>query len=343
MKFRELNGSKLKRSEYLYSRYCADTSLNASLFIEKIKKTYYEFDSEHYELANRESFTAVYARMFKMALDSDASVVDIGAGTGDSYFLTKKTGFNFSKYYFVEPFESMINKFSDKNAPSVCIINDYFESNKLANILDKSNEQKIFLMSSVVRTLDDIDGFMGLLNNYMNHGDYLFLPVEPNNKYFGKYHRSFMSVFSLILFPERVVRKLKALIVGRSKMGGSGEDFNIKRSKHPLALTLNKLREYQVVNNNFTEEMIYAVINYNNYYCWQNIDVPVEYNEGFFTLDYICSKLDCAVVDLSTRDHLYAVRSKVVFVNGIINYMSRMLRLILPGDGATMSVILRKR
>jgi len=266
------------------------------------------------------------------------AVVDIGAGTGDSYWLVRNTKYNFSKYYFVEPFGSMIEKFGDKNHSDVVIVNDYLESETCSAAMSEDRNRKVFIMCASLRTIDQMGRFLGVLKKEMQKGDVFFLAIEPNNEYFGKYYKFMMP----LLFSKRVYRKVKSILLRISSplKRGAGASVNGFDSLHTLDKSLKHLQEKKVVNDKFTREMLYAMVYYNNYLCWRNIDIPENHNDGFFTIEQVAEALDCKISDFSTRTYLYGADMGFEFADGMIE---KGLHFLAPRHGSTFSATLVKK
>ena len=337
MKYKTINNVRHShsRAEYLFNEFCIDKTLTQEAFVESLKTAYYKFDAPLYHLAHRKYLEKPFMKLFK-SIPEGGSIVDIGAGTGDSYWLTKYTKYTFKTYYYVEPFQAMINQFSDKNDTAVRIVNDYFESAQCMELFKKDKNQKIFIMSGVLRTLNNIDVFMEALKKNMNKGDVFFLAIEPNNEYFSGFYYKLMPI---LLFNIRVFRKIKAAslwLVNRSK----NTPLDSKNQEiHPLQKSLKFLQNSGIVSDQFTSTMLYGIVNYNNYHSWKNINVPEKFNDGFFTIKQGAQSLDCNIDDLSTHGYLYGVR----FPNKLFEKIEGVLQSLFPKKGSTMSAVLIKR
>ncbi len=115
MKYRVINNQhtpKNTRAEYLYNTFCLDRELTPETFVDCVKTAYYKYDAEVYQPSYNKTLKPAFNKFFNSLTNDDGGgVVDIGAGTGESYYLVKGTAYDFTKYYYVEPFKKMINQF----------------------------------------------------------------------------------------------------------------------------------------------------------------------------------------------------------------------------------------
>lgn len=186
--------------------------------------------------------------------------------------------------------------------------------------------KKIFVMCAVFRTLDNVNRFLNILDQCMQQGDKLFLAIEPNNEYFGKYYKLMAPFF----FIKKVYNKVRQLLLLKSK--NKLDNFNYK---DPLDKSIQFLRETGVVNDDFNKEMLYAIVYYNNYLCWKNINIPEQYNEGFFTIDQVVERLSCEVTRFNTWTYLYGISSPD-------NWIEKILNKFFPNNGSTFGALLTK-
>jgi len=273
-----------------------------------------------------------FDNFFNSLPDDERGVVDIGAGTGVSYYLVKGTGYNFTKYYYIEPFKKMIDQFEDKNNSKIIIIDDYFESEKSINLIKGDRDKKIFMMCGAFRTLDNVNKTLDVLSSSMQKGDKLFLPIEPNNEYFGKYYKFIAPYF----FSIAVYKKLKKLLLTIIRFKNQDKSKEVINDNHPLDKSLQYLRNTGVVNNKFTTTILYAIVYYNNFFCWRSIDIPDQYNEGFFTIDQVAEGLSCEINVLYTRIYLYGL--------GLTenSWTEKVLHKIFPNSGSSFTAVLTK-
>jgi len=340
MKYKVINNNMIDevhtRSEYLYDNYCLDKKLTPETFIASIKTTYYKFDAAVYKPGYIVSLADTFSALFD-SLEEKRAVVDIGAGTGESYWLVKGSEYNFSKYYFIEPFQSMIDKFDDKDNSKVVIVNDYFESDKCTELISKEKKPIIFIMCAVLRTIDNINEFIDILKQNMQQGDQLFLPVEPNNEYFGKYYKFLLTIMKPLGFSVLVYRKAKDFILINIK---NNRNDSVKlNDTHPLDRSLTHLQKTGIVNDKFTTTMLYAIVYYNNYLCWMSLDIPDKDNEGFFTIDQVAERLGCEVTEFNSRTYLYGVSFGVPILD---NYIENILKKTFPNKGSTFTAVMTK-
>jgi len=336
MKYKVLNNKLFSeqrtRGEYLYDNFCLDKSLSVEKFIHDLKTAYYKYDAEVYTTGSMDKLKVNFIDTFNgIELDKDLSIVDIGAGTGETYDLVKNTQIDFSKYYFIEPFSAMIDEFPEKDNIKIQIICDYFDSQFCTNFLQKDDKQKLFIMCGVLRTLHNINDFADVLKENMKKGDKLYMPVEPNNNFFGKY----FLILSPLIFIQKIISKLSFFFI--SMICRPSKSLI---SKGPLDKSVEYLKNNGVVNDKFTVDLLYAVVYYNNYLCWKHINIPDDYNEGFFTLEQFSNRLDCKIEILNTRTYLYGASFGL---NGVNNFFEKVLSKFFPKEASTMTCVITKK
>jgi ubiquinone/menaquinone biosynthesis C-methylase UbiE len=333
MKYKVLKSNSdhhFQRTDYLYEKYCINKSISADDFVHHVKDIYYKYDAFLYSPNYVNTQKRKFINLKKTLPPDDYAIVDIGAGTGESYKIFKTINLNFKKYYFIEPFSKMIEQFDDKDNKKVVLINDYFESEVSIDMLKKEAQPKLYLMCAVLRTLNNINEFADILKENMQKGDRLFLPVEPNNNYFGKYFK-YLKPF---IFAKKLLIKLTNVFsLNKSKSETS------KIEKDPLSNALQELKETKVVNDAFTRDMIYAIIYCNNYFCWKNIEVPEKYNEGFFCIEEFAKRAGCEVEKIDAENYLYGFSFGLSFLDLIIE---KAISILFPNRGSTISVLIRK-
>jgi ubiquinone/menaquinone biosynthesis C-methylase UbiE len=342
MKYKEIdnkNTADHTRAEYMYDKFCLDKSLTPEAFVDSVKNAYYKYDSEVYGQRDltKNSFGKIFNDVFSKK-EGGKVIVDIGAGTGEVYRMIKQSEYDFIKYIYIEPFSSMIEMFEDKANSNICIVNDYFDSGSCAEILSNNNEfNKIFLISAVLRTVADMTGFLSCLKKNLKKGDIIFLPLEPNNQYFGKHYK-----FALIsMLPIRIYHKIKSIflrMLSFDNMDKSIMDSEVNMTSQDKSIT--HLKDNNIVTDKFRKEMMYAFVYYNNFYCWRNIDIPEEYNDGFFTIDQVSEFLDCQISSFNTRNYMYALQTGFSFADQAIE---NILHYFFPKSGATFIAVLKKK
>lgn len=326
MKFKEINNNKvysLTRANYLYNNYCIDKTLDAQSFIETIKTAYYKYDALVYNIGYSELLKEPFVKVFKQ-LPRGYNIVDIGGGTGETFTLVKNTGYEYKKYFFIEPFKAMSDQFKYKQNDNVEIINNYFESTKQ---FEDENVPTIYIVCGVLRTMDQLSFFLENVKLRMKKDDILFLPIEPNNNYFANQY----NLLKPFLFSKRVLNKLKR-VWGSLPRTKKVRDSN-KLMLHPLEQALKYLKDSNKVNNDFTTQMLYAVVYYNNYLLWKDINVPEEYNDGFFTIKQVASAIDCQIEFFDTWSYFYSLN----FIQG-----EKVMHKLFPKSGASFSAVLRR-
>ena len=329
MKYRvidNINKPKYTRGEFLYDQYCIDRNLNKTTFIHSLKSAYYKYDAipySSYKKKRAEILKQYFVPVFSNLKDG-YDIVDIGAGTGEVHYIIDDLKYNFNHYYFVEPFKSMSDQFDKKEDHTVTIINDYFENLEKKDFL--SNKSKVFILSGVLRTMDNIDLFMKSLSKIMNKDDILFLPVEPNNEYFGRYY-PFLKPLNLLI---KAKEKIKSLIQNRQ---ANISNNKIKTNKKALDQAVDYLKENCIVNESFSRLILYAVIYYNNYHLWRHVNIPDDYNDGFFTIEQLSKDYNFKIDFISTRNYFY----------GIFESNNKIMQRLFPKSGSTFSAVFRKK
>lgn len=323
MKFKGINNSAKTRADYLYDNFCTDSSLTPETFIEAIKTGYYKYDAAVYNPGYTDLLKKPFFELFN-TLPEGCRVVDIGAGTGETFRLVKSTNYSYESYFFVEPFKSMSDQFQYDDSDNITIINDYFEGTE--NVIPDSKTPTVYILCGVLRTMDKLPLFLQNIKSRMKKGDILFLPIEPNNTYFSRYY----GLLKPFLLAKRVWNKIKR-IVGKFRQTNTSTTQEV--SIHPLKKSLYYLQETGIVNKNFTSEMLYAVVYYNNYLLWRDISVPENYNDGFFTIKQVASDLECTILSLNTWKYFYGLH----FPLG-----EKLMHALFPRSGSTFSVVLKK-
>ena len=329
MKFKIIDNkkkSKYTRIKFLYDKYCIDKKLDKISFIHSLKSAYYKFDALPYS-SNKKTRVEILKKYFYPVFsnfEDGYDIIDIGAGSGEVYNVISELNYNFNHYYFIEPFKNMSDQFDKKDDEKVTIINDYFENLKKNNFL--SSKVKVFILCGVLRTMDNIELFMNSLGEIMNKDDILFLPIEPNNEYFGKYY-SLLKPLNLLI---KIKDKIKSLFQN-SKV--NTKNNKIKMTKHTLDQSVDYLKENNIVKENFNKKILYAIVNYNNYHSWKDIDIPDDYNEGFFTLEQISKDYNFNIDFISTRIYFYGISNSDGFI----------MQKLFPKSGSIFSAILSKK
>ena len=336
MRYKVINNntqlSRNTRADYLHQKFCVDKRLDPKAFVHKVKSAYYMYDSEVYSPNYTATLSNVFSDLFsELSFKALPAVIDIGAGTGQSYELVKSTNLEFDKYYFIEPFKSMIDKFNGKNDDRIFLVCDYFESSACAALLSSETRPKIFLMCASLRTLDNLPEFIDSLKKYMNVNDRLILPVEPNNEYFGVYFK----LLAPLILGARIVKKFQSFF--------NSKRHNLQNSmsgKSAIDMALEHLKKTSVVSADFTTGMLYAIVYYNNFYTWRKISVPDQYNEGFFTIGQVADRLGGKVSKLRTHTYLYGFSFGFKKLDDVIE---RILSKVLPRKGAVLSAVITKK
>jgi SAM-dependent methyltransferase len=335
MKYKAISGddtpSQKTRVDYLYDNFCIDETLTPQTFIHHVKAAYYKYDAEVYNPDHTHTLLPTFQTIFsQLTFNVEPVIVDIGAGSGQTYDLVKRTEFKFSKYYFIEPFQSMIDQFDDKDDEKIVVICDYYEGSYCTKLLKDEKGSKLFIMCASMRTLDNINEFIDILKLNMKIGDILVLPLEPNNPYFGSYFKILLP----FIFCVRVLKKVRATFnPKRSSLPAGAKD------SHPLFKSLEHLKTTGVVGSKFNTTMLYAVIYYNNYHAWRGIEIPDEYNDGFFTIAQVAERLGGEVSHLKTKEYLYGFSFGLAKLD---DFLERTLAKLFPTKGATLTAVITK-
>lgn len=324
MKFKETNASALTRADYLYEKFCTDSSLSPETFIEAIKTAYYKYDAVVYNIGYANLLKKSFSALFD-SLPKGHRIVDIGAGTGETFQAVKNTGYIYESYFFIEPFKSMSDQFHYNEADKITILNDYFEGTE--NTIPNTDIPTVYILCGVLRTMDKLPLFLQNIHMRMRKGDILFLPIEPNNTYFYKFY----GLLKPLLFGKRVWNKIKKTV---SKLIHPANTSASKASSvHPLNQALKYLQENGIVNTGFTTEILYAVVYYNNYLLWRGIPIPKKYNDGFFTIHQVAADIECEIAAFNTWSYFYSLN---------FPFGERIIQALFPKSGSTFSVVLRK-
>ena len=254
-------------------------------------------------------------------IQNGLNIVDIGAGTGETFNLIEKTKYNFNHYYFIEPFKDMSDKF-DKELDNLTIINEYFEN--INKALPKKGET-IFVLCGVLRTMESPIKFLKKFREISKKGDLLILGIEPNNRYFS-IHNKLWKIRSAII---SVIKKI--FYLNKYSM-----NLSSKKNSKSIENTINYLKNQNIVGNKFQKKHLYAIVNYNNLHSWRDIDLPNESNEGFIDIqliqDVTLSKLKC----MTTKGIFYEIL-------GEYNLIEKFISFLFPRHGSYFSAIFERK
>lgn len=317
----------MKRIDYLFETFVHDKAIGINKFISQVNDSYYKHAADLYE-EHDDNLEPLYADLFRQ-IPSGAQLIDIGAGTGHTLRIIDKIGYNYSHYYFVEPSQRMSSR-AGTTSEKVTIINEYIE-NCWERFDAVSNNPRIFMISACLHHIIYLDTFLENIKNRLRPNDIFLVAHEPNSAF----HSSITGMvgwlyrFSFYIFVRNFARILKRKILGKS------------RPKPDLGSHLRKAREelvaLNIVTPKFSEEMVYAITDYQVSLNWKNIHIPKRYNEGYLTLSNLYSKLEMECVFLKTYRHLIATpRTKVGKLLKII------LETLFPSSGYFFFVAFKK-
>jgi hypothetical protein len=326
-----LSRENIKRLNYIYNKYSVDRRITPLEFANKINEAYYRFSSHLYANGNETGLQSFFKKSFK-SINAGSDIVDVGAGTGSSFRIIQDIGYSYNNYYFIEPSRHMLDKFlptssrySDDKLKLIC---GTLESSRLCG-----DRPRIFVIVGVVRTIINLDEFLVDLRMKMNPGDILLLPLEPNNESFGyqtltsklsKIHRNSMGYVTRMV--NWINRRMKS------------SSLNISEDPHPIVRALDDLIEKRIVSHDFTQEILYAVVNYHNFEWWRNLEIPIDSDEGFFTINGLASSLDASILQI---DAFNFFQFRPITILG--KYIECILKKAYPQMGAYFSAVLIKR
>ena len=334
------NVSFKRRLDYLYDNYVIDKQ-NVSIiqFVDLINKYYYKYAADLYTFSwdLREYYTDVLNEV-----GPGYDIVDIGAGTGFSYDLIRSIGYDYSNYYYIEPSKEMSDRLKNDDSKLI-ILNNYIED--CWGKLKINKRKKIFIMNSAFHHIIDLNKFSDELRNAMGEDDIFFIPYEPNNGYNSSLvtllYRLINTVVNpknTILYVARQLGILKTLLrlksVTRKVLGRS--DLN---KPYYLSHSIKDLVNKNIVSSSFTEEMVYAIIDYGVFDNWKKIKMPDEYNEGFFTINNIDKILKMQVVYLKTYTFQYGPNFKMYKFRQLID---KKIRRFFPKSGKKICMAFKK-
>ncbi len=329
-----------RRIDYLYETFVLDKQVvSIAEFVDLINKCYYKYAADEYLFPW--DLRSYYVDVLDK-LEPGFDIVDIGAGTGFSYELIRTIGYGYSNYYFVEPSKNMSDKLQTGD-PKLVVINDYIENCWLE--LKQSKNKKLFIMNAAMHHIIDLDRFAKELRDAMNVDDVFFIPYEPNNGY----HKLLLaSLFRVI----NTLKNPKSIIVGLAgKLHLVGALQNLKRltrkflgrgteiETYYLTKALNDLVSQNLVSPEFTEQMIYAITDYGVFDNWSSINIPNEFNEGFYTLDNLSKILGLQIVYLKTYTFQHPASFKA---NKWRQLIDQKLRKYFPSSGAFICAAFKK-
>jgi hypothetical protein len=332
------------RKDFIFKKYCANPALTPDQFIERVKTAYYKYDAPHYNPQYEYTLLEKFSLVFADLKDKERDVIDIGAGTGQGLKLVKVTNYKYHKYYFLEPFKSMSDQ-CDQIDDSVVVINGYIE-----DLQDEHTEEsvrpRIFIICAVLRTISSMPSFLSSLDRLLRPGDVVFFPIEPNNSYFETGH-FWMIPYKVKYKLGALLKSLKYRIVG---WGNTSSNRYIESlgNKSPLngedvlTSTLNELKKDGVVNESFSKNTIMAIVYYNNYLYWTREirSIPQEWNEGFFQMQNIADTINCNM-EITCSDYFYGI--EYFRLAKLQKLIDSFLNIIVPGRGATLSVVMTRK
>ena len=311
---------RMLRGEYIKQKFSEDNTLSTFKFIEKIKDAYYKFDADVYQSGYLKTLRDFFTEEFKN-IQNGMDIVDIGAGTGETYNLIEQIEYRFNHYYFIEPFKDMSDKFN-RERDNLTIINEYFEN---INKALSNKRRKIFILCGVLRTMESPVKFLKKFREISKKGDLLILGIEPNNRYFSIHNKLWKLRSSII----SAIKKIFYLKKYSNNFSSNKKSSNIENA-------INYLKNHKIVGNKFKWKHLYAIVNYNNLHSWRDIDLPNENNEGFFDIQLIQDITHCKLVSMNTRGMFYEILDEN-------NLIEKLTTSLFPSYGSHFSAIFERK
>ena len=334
------NDSFKTRLDYVYENYAIDKeNVSTMQFVDLINKYYYKHAAALYTFPW--DLRAFYTDVLNEA-GPGYDIVDIGAGTGFSYDLIRSIGYDYSNYYYVEPSKVMSDRLKNDDSKLI-ILNNYIE--ECWEQLRKKKGKKIFIMNSAFHHIIDLNKFSDELRSAMGEDDLFFIPYEPNNGYNNsvlailyRFMDTLVNPKNIILYAARKLGILKTLLKLKSvirKVLGR-RDLNVPSH---LAMTLSDLVNENIVSRSFTEAMVYAIVDYGVFDNWKKINMPSEYNEGFFTHNNIDEIVKMQVVYSKTYTFQYMPTFESYKFRQLLD---NKMRIFFPKSGKKICMAFKK-
>ena len=106
-----------------------------------------------------------------------------------------------------------------------------------------------------------------------------------------------------------------------------------------LAMTLSDLVNENIVSRSFTEAMVYAIVDYGVFDNWKKINMPSEYNEGFFTHTNIDEIVKMQVVYSKTYTFQYMPTFESYKFRQLLD---NKMRIFFPKSGKKICMAFKK-
>ena len=268
--------SQKKRIDWIFEQYSDPVLLTVEDFVERVNVCYYKYSVDLYQDRYVEDIEQQYMVIFNklnLAVKPDLVVVDIGGGAGFEFEQFLKKNISYNKYYFIEPDAEMVAKFSDKfdiAQTRVKVCKGQF-TDFAQEIAEEKN--KLIIMNSCFHHLIWVGKFLSLIKTSMQKGDIFLICHEPVNNY----SKSPLMLFNYLIrffVTDIVPRKLGVWHSERSKKNRSRWD------------KINEeLLETKVLRKRVSPLIIRRIIDYgaNNKGDWKLLNIPKEYDEGYWT------------------------------------------------------------
>lgn len=270
-KFQKIEKCDYLRLKFLISQYSIDKNIDPSLFYNLINEAYYKFSANEYSPNYEKILLNTYEKIFKQ-IPSYFDVIDIGAGTGASYRIINDINYKYNHYHFIEPSSYMVEKFNYNESQSNKLT---ISIGYLGNVNIPTDEQsppRVFLLCASLRCMVDLRDFLTNLNLHMRSSDYLLLALEPNNL-----DTWVSKIQSALDYANLALSKINSLL----KRYPKNHEIHLDHLDKSLAY----LKQSNVVNNNFTKEILYYIIYYQNFHLAKKLCIPEEFSEGFYTFE----------------------------------------------------------
>ncbi|MBS1963145.1 MAG: methyltransferase domain-containing protein [Bdellovibrionales bacterium] len=307
------------RIEFLFEKYSLEKSKGIDAFISAVNSAYYKFAASLYE-DHQDNLDPIYQSFFSQ-LEPGYALVDIGGGTGHTYRVVERLGYQYSHYYFIEPAREMSDRLGVQSE-RLTVINEFIE--QCWQMLSKKTDvPRVFIVSACLHHIIYLDAFLTNLKAAMGPRDVFLIAHEPNSAY----HRTLVALirkiylFSLKNAFLNAARALKYFLIRKPRQAPDlGQHLRSAREE---------LVRNQIVSPEFSETMVYAVTDYQVELNWKDISVPSLYRkDGYLTIERVAEKFLSDPFFLKTYRHLtYLPKTKIDLI------VDSLLRLLFPKGG----------
>ncbi|MDB2543610.1 class I SAM-dependent methyltransferase [Woeseiaceae bacterium] len=324
---------KLHRIDWIYSEYANVTTTSLSQFITSINDTYYSNSANLYSSRFVSDIHREYENMFNSINIRNKInmpyIVDIGGGTGFEYDLFKRFSLKFHHFKYIEPSKDMMGIFK-KSLTKDKIDKLSFHNGHFSDVVDviKEEPNKLLIINSALHHIIWLEPMLDDIKASMKAGDLFVLGHEPNNNY-----------SQILMFIQKLIRAVfSTALLKRLPF--------LSRSRKNDVNRWNSINEELIKKGNINKKMspllIRRIIDYGVGYKndWMKLNIPKEYNEGFWNAEDLSSYLgsDFNLLYYRTYRHIGDSRG-----NWVIEAINRLMGKLLKYQGTNFIAVWEKR